>query len=98
VFCTRTDGRLKVTNVLRDLHVICKKAGLVPEEWTAQELRHTFVSLLSASGVPIKRISRLVDQDRTRLTESVYRHQIRSALEAGATAMDQIFPKTTEDP
>ena len=45
-------------------------------DWTPRELRHSFVSLLSDSGVPIKKISRLVGHS-TAVIEQVYRHQIR---------------------
>jgi integrase len=96
VFCTRTGTELNVTNVLRDVRVIYGKAGLVAEEWTVRELRHTFVSLLSDSGVPIENISRLVGHDGTAVTETVYRKQIRPVIEEGATAMDRIFPTGAE--
>lgn len=34
--------------------------GIVPEEWTPRELRHTFVSLLSDSGLMVDQIALLV--------------------------------------
>ena len=55
-------------------------------------MRHSFVSLLSASGIRIEDISRLVGHSGTAVTEKVYRQQIRPVLEEGATAMDEIFP------
>ena len=51
--------------------------GIEPAEWTPRELRHSFVSLLSDSGIPIEEISRLIGQSSTTVTEQVYRHQIR---------------------
>lgn len=45
-----------------------------------REMRHSFVSLLSDSGVPLENISRLVGHSGTGVTETVYRHQIRSVL------------------
>jgi integrase len=63
-----------------------------PEEWTPREMRHSFVSLLSASGVAIEDIARLVGHSGTAVTESVYRKQIRPVMEEGATAMNRIFP------
>ncbi len=56
-----------------------------------RELRHSFVSILSASGVPMERISDLVGHRGTNVTETVYRHEIRSALTTGATAMNKIL-------
>ncbi len=52
-------------------------AGLNADEWTSRELRHSFVSLLSDSGVPIEEISRLVGHKSTLVTETVYRKQLR---------------------
>ncbi|KAA9375198.1 tyrosine-type recombinase/integrase [Microbispora cellulosiformans] len=54
-------------------------------------MRHSFVSLLSASGVPIENISRLVGHSNTRVTETVYRKQLRPVLLEGAEAMDGLF-------
>jgi integrase len=54
-------------------------------------MRHTFVSVLSASGVPVENIALLAGHDRTATTESVYRHEIRPALTQGAEVMDKIF-------
>jgi integrase len=55
-------------------------------------MRHSFVSLLSDSGVPIEQISRLVGHAGTTVTEQVYRKQIRPVIQDGAIAMDRIFP------
>ncbi len=60
-------------------------------EWTPRELRHSFVSLLSDSGIPLEEISRLVGHKSTVVTELVYRKQIRPVLQSGAAAMDRIF-------
>jgi integrase len=70
-------------------------AGLAPEEWTPREMRHSFVSLLSAPGVPLEDIARLVGHSGTRVTELVYRKQIRPVMVEGATAMDHIFAPPT---
>ncbi|MFI6324314.1 tyrosine recombinase XerC [Nonomuraea sp. NPDC050556] len=97
VFCTRTGRPLGADNVKRDIRPIFKKAGLVPKDWTPRELRHTFVSLLSESGVAIENISRLVGHKGTAVTELVYRKQLRPVMEDGATAMDLIFPQAREE-
>lgn len=47
--------------------------GVVADEWTSRELRHSFVSLLSDRGVPLEEISRLVGHSGTAVTEEVYR-------------------------
>ncbi|MEU9834785.1 site-specific integrase [Streptosporangium sp. NPDC048047] len=96
VFCTRNGTALSAGNVRRDFRKVVRKAGLVETEWTPKEMRHSFVSLLSDSGVPIEHISRLVGHANTVVTETVYRRQIRPVMEEGATAMDGIFGRTLE--
>ena len=94
---SREDGTaLDRWQVRREFAVITKAAGL-GEEWAPRELRHSFVSILSASGVPIERVSDLVGHSGTNVTETVYRHEIRPALTTGATAMNKILaaPNTT---
>ncbi len=59
-------------------------------EWTPRELRHSFVSLLSDSGVPLEEISRLIGHKTTVVTEIV-RKQLRPVMQAGAVAMDGLF-------
>jgi integrase len=73
----------------------CCAAGL-GEQWTPRELRHSFVSILSASDVPLEDISQLVGHVSTSVTETVYRHEIRPALTKGATAMDKILKRAWE--
>jgi hypothetical protein len=45
-----------------------------------------------ANGVRIENISRLVGHSATGVTERVYRHQLRAALDEGIAVMDGIFP------
>jgi len=78
--------------VRRELGQITKAAGL-GEQWTPRELRHSFVSILSASDVPLEDISQLVAHVSADVTETVYWHEIRPALTKGAVAMDKIFGK-----
>jgi integrase len=71
---------------------VLKKAGLNAEERTPREIRHSLVSLLSGSGVPLENISRLVGHRSTSVTETVYRKQLRPMILEGAEAMDELFP------
>jgi integrase len=41
----------------------------------------------------IEEISRLVGHSSSKVTETVYRHQIRPVMTAGTEAMDKIFAK-----
>jgi integrase len=92
VFATRTGTGLSAGNVRREFRRVIVKAGLDGADWTPREMRHSFVSLLSDSGVPIEQISRLVGHAGTTVTEQVYRKQIRPVIQDGAIAMDRIFP------
>lgn len=92
VFCREDGTPLDRWQVRREFAVITKAAGL-GEQWAPRELRHSFVSILSAHGVRIEDISDLVGHSGTSVTESVYRHEIRPALTTGATAMNKILSK-----
>jgi integrase len=93
VFATRDGGELDAANVRREFRAAVKSAG-IDGTWTPRELRHTFVSLLSDSGVPVEEIARLAGHATSRTTEIVYRHQLRPVMEKGAQAMDQLFRRT----
>jgi integrase len=54
-------------------------------------LRHSFVSLLSDSGISLEEISRLVGHKSTVVTELIYRLQIRPVLQGATEVMDRIF-------
>lgn len=92
VFCREDGTPLDRWQVRREFALITRAAGL-GEEWAPRELRHSFVSILSASGVRIEDISDLMGHSGTTVTESVYRHEIRPALTTGATAMNKILSK-----
>ena len=90
VFASTIGTPLDDHNVRRQFRKITESAGL-GSTWVPRELRHTFVSLLSAHGVPIEAIALLAGHNQTATTELVYRHQIVPALTRGAEVMDQIF-------
>jgi integrase len=90
VFASAVGTPLDAHNVRRSFRAITKAAGL-GQEWTPRELRHTFVSLLSANDVTLEDIARLVGHSGTAVTERVYRHEIRPSLTQGAEIMDQLF-------
>jgi integrase len=92
VFGTSNGTELDSHNVRRSFRRIVTAAGLDASQWTPREMRHSFVSLLSDSGMPLEHISRLVGHSGTAVTEAVYRQQLRPVLDEGATAMDDIFP------
>jgi integrase len=70
--------------------ILCDRAG-IGKNWTPREQRHTFVSVLSASGVSIEDIADAVGHVNSTVTKTTYRHQIADEVTAVATAMDAIF-------
>jgi integrase len=92
VFTTRYGTALNPANVRRDFRkAIDSATGVDARKWTPQELRHSFVSLLSDNDMPLEEISRLVGHKSTIVTELIYRKQIRPVMQTGAEAMDRIF-------
>jgi integrase len=90
VFCTRLGGPMYETDVRMEFKRITEKAGL-GRDWTPREPRHTFVSLLSDSGVPIGQIADAVGRSSTRTTEVVYRHQLGPVTRTAAVALGPLF-------
>jgi site-specific recombinase XerD len=90
VFASAVGTPMDDHNVRRMFREITEDAGL-GTGWVPREMRHTFVSLLSARGVPVEAIALLAGHNQTATTELVYRHQIVPALTRGAEVMDQIF-------
>lgn len=90
VFASTVGTARSAGNVRRDFQAICDRAG-IGNGWTPRELRHSFVSMLSADGVSTEAISHLVGHSSTRTTERVYRHELRPVLRTGAERMGRIF-------
>ena len=96
VFVYPPTGRpLTAAQVRRQFDAITKAAGL-GTAWTPRELRHSFVSILSDSGMAIETIADLVGHSGTSVTEAAYRHLLRPVQQAGAQAMDRIFEVGTQ--
>lgn len=90
VFASSLGTPLDHHNVRREFRRITEAAGL-GSGWVPRELRHSFVSLLSAHDVPVEAIALLAGHKQTATTELIYRHQLVPALTRGAEVMDQIF-------
>jgi integrase len=90
VFSTSAGSPLDAANVRRAFKKIANAAGL-GEDWTPRELRTSFVSLMSDSGVPVEEIARLVGHTSSRTTEVVYRRELRPVITTGAEIMDKIL-------
>lgn len=92
VFGTKNGTEMNARNVARDFRrALARVPGIDRDEWTPRDLRHTCISVLSASGVAIEEISRLAGHSGTAITELVYRHELRPVIQTAATAMDRVF-------
>jgi integrase len=94
VFASAVGTPLDAANVRREFRKITGEAGL-GGGWAPRDLRHTFVSLMSAGGVPVEEIARLAGHNRTATTELVYRHELRPVITTGAEVMDRILSSST---
>ncbi|WP_229118152.1 site-specific integrase [Enemella evansiae] len=95
VFTTSRGTPLDAANVRRSFRAVVDRVdGMTGSEWTPQELRHSFVSLLSEAGVAVEEIAHLVGHANTRTTEKVYRKELRPVLRPGAAAMNALFRPT----
>jgi integrase len=93
VFVSTIGTPLDASNVRREFRKIMEAAGL-GGGWAPRDLRHTFVSLMSADGVPIEEIARLAEHNQTSTTELVYRHELRPVVTMGAEVMDRFLSGT----
>jgi integrase len=90
VFTSTLGTELDAANVRRGFR---SALGLVlsvnPAEWTPRELRHSFVSLMSAGGAAVEEIAKVVGHSDTSTTERIYRHELRPIIQTGAKFMDE---------
>jgi integrase len=90
VMCTSVGTLLESHNLRRDFRKVCNAAG-IGTRWVPKELRTSFVSLMSHSGVPVEEIARLAGHSSSRTTEVIYRRELRPVITTGAEVMDRIF-------
>ena len=87
---TSTGRPLDDANVRRGFRALCEKAG-IGGSWSPRELRHTFVSLMSESGIAVEEIARLAGHSSSRTTEVVYRRGLRPMITTGTDVMPRMF-------
>lgn len=81
-------------SVNRQFKLVCERAEITAD-WTLHEQRHTFVSVLSDSGVDIELIADAAGHINSNVTRTVYRHAIADQVAGAATVMDSIFGKVS---
>lgn len=80
------------SNYRRAFARMTRRAGI--GNWHPNELRHSFVSLLHDSGVPLETIADLVGHDGTRMTSGVYRHLVDPVVRTAVEPIDRLFGTT----
>ena len=76
MFITSMGTPLDTSHVRRDFRALCQKAG-IEGVWALRELPHTFISVMSESGVAVEEMARLAGHSSSRTAETIYRHELR---------------------
>ena len=90
VFCTRNGTAQSLSNLRRAFQQLCDRAGLVGEEWTTYELRHSFVSLVADQLDDLVKVADLAGHADTRTTQG-YRHAVRPSMPHAIEAWDRLL-------
>jgi integrase len=73
----------------RQFRALCAAAGI--GRWQLRELRHTFVSQMSAAGVDLEVIADYVGHVNSNVTRGVYRHLLADEIGAAAVVFDRLY-------
>jgi len=89
---TTLDGRpLTQHDTRKRFRAVLKKAGIL--DWDKRvpyEMRHTYASLVSDSGMAAEEVAQQLGHSRTQVFELVYRHVLKPRRRAGQQVMDTI--------
>jgi integrase len=70
VLGTRNGTMMRSRHVSRDVRrALAKVPGIVPDEWTPRDWRHTYTSVMSVGKVPLEEVSRTLGHSSTVVTE-----------------------------
>ncbi len=86
VFCTELGKPIWPRNLLRTFHRLLKKAGL--EHHRLHALRHTFATLLLASGEELKNVQELLGHEKISTTADVYAEVLEEAKRKAVSKLD----------
>jgi integrase len=76
-----------------EFRALCGAAGI--GMWQLRELRHTFVSQMSAAGVDVEVIADHVGHINSNITRAVYRHQLGDEIGEAAAVFDSLYGATS---
>lgn len=90
---TQLDGRPKHPDSLpKQFKAFLRRCGL-PQDVHLHTLRHSCASFLIAAGVDIRTVAKRLGHAQVSTTGNIYAHQIRSADEAAAEALDILLAR-----
>lgn len=89
VFCTKRGTPFDGPNVTRYFQRHLDRVGLPHMRF--HDLRHSAISFLAASGVPLEVAQRIAGHSDARLTANVYRHILPEEHDRAAEAMERRF-------
>ncbi len=96
VFSTAVGTMVDPANSRRAFRRVTEAAGL--GRWHPHEARHSAVSILSATGVPLEVVADVVGHaPGSKMTGDVYRHRITPSVSAAKATMNGLFPVPPED-
>ena len=95
VFTTAWGGMINPSTSRAAFSRMTTFAGL--GHWRPHELRHSMVSILSDSGVPLEQIADVAGHTPgSRVTAKVYRHRISPSVDAARDSMNALFVPRSE--
>jgi integrase len=89
VFCSRIGTPIVPRNFLRERQALLRRAGIPNIRF--HDLRHSFVSLLIAAGVPLKVVQELAGHSDPRITQQIYTHVTDDQKREAASIMDTLL-------
>lgn len=89
VFCTRYGTPFDGPNVTRYFQRHLDRVGL--PQMRFHDLRHSAISFLAATGIPLEVAQRIAGHSDARLTANVYRHILPEEHDRAAEAMERRF-------
>jgi integrase len=89
VFCRPLGAALAPCQINGILQRFCEDHGI--SRITPHEFRHTYASLMIASGVDVVTVSRMLGHSSTKITLDVYSHQIDEAKNKAANVLNNVI-------
>lgn len=96
VITTSNGNYIHPSNYKRSFNIFLEKAGL--SKIRIHDLRHTFSTLMVASGADIKMVSEIIGHTDVNFTASVYLHPTMDMKRKAMLKMDEILSPPTDQP